>query len=324
MKIALIGPGIMSIPPNNWGAVESLIWDYGEYLSEKGLKVDIINSPNMNDVSTYLNNTHYDFIHVQYDNHALELNKLCKKPFCTTTHYGYIKEHYPDYGGWNSVFQGVKESSGIISLSHEIQDIFKKSGYNKFTRVLRNGARTKEFKFDKNPAKSALCLGKIEIRKKQSFLSKICSGKCYIDFFGPIVDKTFSENSTCKYGGIWEKKDLYENMTNYKTLVLLSDGEAAPLVVPEALSSGLSLVLTKTAAANLDIDLPFIKVLSDSPTHEEITESIKNSIEDNYLYRGEIRDYALSTFDWGVICNDYIKIIEEFRNENCNSNHSNQ
>ena len=28
MNIALIGPGILPIPPNGWGAVESLIWDY--------------------------------------------------------------------------------------------------------------------------------------------------------------------------------------------------------------------------------------------------------------------------------------------------------
>ena len=28
MRLALIGPGIMPIPPDGWGAVESLIWDY--------------------------------------------------------------------------------------------------------------------------------------------------------------------------------------------------------------------------------------------------------------------------------------------------------
>ena len=27
MKISLIGPGIMPIPPVGWGAVEILIWD---------------------------------------------------------------------------------------------------------------------------------------------------------------------------------------------------------------------------------------------------------------------------------------------------------
>ena len=27
MKVTLIGPGIMPIPPTGWGAVEILIWD---------------------------------------------------------------------------------------------------------------------------------------------------------------------------------------------------------------------------------------------------------------------------------------------------------
>ena len=28
LKISIIGPGIISIPPPGWGAVESLVWDY--------------------------------------------------------------------------------------------------------------------------------------------------------------------------------------------------------------------------------------------------------------------------------------------------------
>ena len=27
MKVAIVGPGIMPIPPTGWGAVEILIWD---------------------------------------------------------------------------------------------------------------------------------------------------------------------------------------------------------------------------------------------------------------------------------------------------------
>ena len=34
MKIALIGPGIMEIPPKKWGAVEMMIWDYALILKE--------------------------------------------------------------------------------------------------------------------------------------------------------------------------------------------------------------------------------------------------------------------------------------------------
>ena len=43
MKISIIGPGFMSIPPIGWGAVESLIWDYSENLKKHGHDVQIVN-----------------------------------------------------------------------------------------------------------------------------------------------------------------------------------------------------------------------------------------------------------------------------------------
>ena len=33
MKIILIGPGGTTIPPNGWGAVESIVWDYYQELN---------------------------------------------------------------------------------------------------------------------------------------------------------------------------------------------------------------------------------------------------------------------------------------------------
>ena len=45
MNIALVGPGIMEIPPKGWGAVESLIWDYATELGELGHEGTIINTP---------------------------------------------------------------------------------------------------------------------------------------------------------------------------------------------------------------------------------------------------------------------------------------
>ena len=34
MKLVIIGPGIMPIPPKGWGAVESLIWDYKIFIEK--------------------------------------------------------------------------------------------------------------------------------------------------------------------------------------------------------------------------------------------------------------------------------------------------
>ena len=42
MKFALIGPGILSIPPPGWGAVEILIWDYYNELTKKVMMLKLL------------------------------------------------------------------------------------------------------------------------------------------------------------------------------------------------------------------------------------------------------------------------------------------
>ena len=44
MKISIVGPGIMPIPPTGWGAVEILIWDSKNALEALGHTVQIINT----------------------------------------------------------------------------------------------------------------------------------------------------------------------------------------------------------------------------------------------------------------------------------------
>ena len=44
MKISIIGPGIMPIPPTGWGAVEILIWDSKLALESLGHEVQIVNT----------------------------------------------------------------------------------------------------------------------------------------------------------------------------------------------------------------------------------------------------------------------------------------
>ena len=67
MKIALVGPGIIEIPPKGWGAVESLIWDYATELGELGHEGTIINTPDRTQIIRELSEEQYDFIHVHYD-----------------------------------------------------------------------------------------------------------------------------------------------------------------------------------------------------------------------------------------------------------------
>ena len=50
MRISIVGPGLMPIPPKGWGAVESLIWDMANALKGLGHSVQIINTTDGNKV----------------------------------------------------------------------------------------------------------------------------------------------------------------------------------------------------------------------------------------------------------------------------------
>ena len=41
MRITQVTPGIITIPPNGWGAVEKVIWEYYNNIKELGHECDI-------------------------------------------------------------------------------------------------------------------------------------------------------------------------------------------------------------------------------------------------------------------------------------------
>ena len=67
MKISIIGPGLMPIPPKGWGAVESLIWDMANALKDLGQEVQIINTTDGNKVLLSIKEFDPDFVHINYD-----------------------------------------------------------------------------------------------------------------------------------------------------------------------------------------------------------------------------------------------------------------
>lgn len=310
VNIAIIGPGAMPIPPVGWGAVEILIWDYYLSLTKQGHNVTIFNDSNLSNVSERINATHFDCIHCQYDEHINFFSQTLKQPFISTTHYGWLLKRECWDDGYVNIFNGTLNSPGILALSPEIRNFYIKCGYKGKIAHLRNGANVKQFRFAPFGNGKAICVGKIETRKRQSQVATVSENKCQIDFVGPITDNTFKDNNTCKNIGTWNKEQLYEKLTDYSCLVLMSNGEAAPLVVMEALAAGLSLVVSETASANLPAS-PFITVIKDSDINENLTVAINAQIENNNRWRNVIRQLASDYFDWNVITKEYITIVRD-------------
>ncbi len=308
MNICLIGPGIMPIPPEGWGGVEHLIWNFAQQLKKDGDKVTIINTPELDDIIKEANSHDFDAVHLHYDQFANVMPHLkCEKKMITS-HYPYLENPEPQYV---FLYELLKNSgSHVVSLSDRIKEEFVRRGIDGTdVSVLPCGIDTDLYTLDETALHSdrSIVVGKIEPRKRQAFLQK---KNLNIDFIGNNADINFDPSDVC-YFGEQSKQDIMENLTAYANMILLSSGEAHPFVCLEGMAAGLGLVLSEQSTANLDLSQPFITVIPDDKI-DDIAYLWEKIIENRQISLGmrkEIREYCYTNFDWSSIIKQYKEII---------------
>jgi glycosyltransferase involved in cell wall biosynthesis len=312
MKICLIGPGMMPIPPSGWGGCEALMWNLKCELERQGQEVLIVNTKDLKEVHTKVNDWSPDFVHLHYDAYA-DIMPYINAPRAMTSHYPYL-DFPKKRGGYEWIFHKFAANhSYVFSLSDRNTEHFKHFGVrDDLIWDWWGGVSEEKFSFSKEPSKSdrTICLGKIESRKMQHFLQSVSDN---IDFAGPVADDRFDKNKN--YLGVWSRDQVHSDLTEYSNMVLLSDGEAAPQVIMEALVAGLGVVVSEEGSANLDTELPFITVVKSSWTADKIN----NAIEDNRTLcvqmREKIREYGIERFGLSSCTKKYIEKIVKIRAE---------
>jgi glycosyltransferase involved in cell wall biosynthesis len=200
----------------------------------------------------------------------------------------------------------------IHAISESIKQKYIEHGFlnEQNIRVLHNGAREDLFRYTQTPKypQKSIYVAKVERRKRQYKYQKIPN----VVFVGNYQDSPFDITSS-NYLGEWDKPTLYQQLTEYANLVLLSEGEADPLVVKEGLMAGLGVVISSCASTNLDLSKPFITVIPDEKLDdiEYVTNEIERNRAISISHRMEIRKYALEHFAWNKIIYRYIKMIRE-------------
>lgn len=107
MKIINITPGLLPIPPNGWGAVEKIIWDYHQQLLNLGIRSEI----------KYANEVRYDescVVHVHVANLANQLHER-KIPYIFSIHDHHAYLYGKDSDVFKENLQAIENS--VFSLS---------------------------------------------------------------------------------------------------------------------------------------------------------------------------------------------------------------
>ena len=304
MKVSIVGPGIMPIPPTGWGAVEILIWDQKLALEELGHEVDIVNTQSPVEILSQVNKFRPDFVHIQYDD-FIELYPYVQYPCAITSHFGYFEQPNKwDYYGERIAKPFGRIQPNVFCLSGGIKDVYADvlKVPEKRLFVTPNGVNVDNFRSTISPEfpDRSIYLAKIDYRKRQHMFQSISS----LYYAGNTADPRFDTSNN--YLGEWSKDTLYTHLTEYGNLVLLSDGEAHPLVCLEAFAAGLGVVVSEWAAANLDTDREFITVIAEEKINdigfvEEMIVKNRNYCNNN---REEIIEYA-KEFDWVNVVDKY-------------------
>ena len=319
MKICLVGPGIMPIPPDGWGALERQMCDRACVLGEMGHEGDIINVPDMDEIARECLEGDYDVIHIHYDMFYPVVDYLYGKvkcPILFSSHYPYIDQpewHRKD-GYWRVSDWMIQNRDKYYNFAVSPKDVvwYQKHGWDEDRLFwLMEGTNDPEFTFDKECTYSdkSIYLGKISERKKQYIYQDLIG----VDFVGKYEAGTPFHKERIGYKGEWGREQLCGDLTKYANMVLLSDGEnGTSLAIKEALVVGLGVVISRHSAAELDVCRDFITVIPDDKLNDMdyINQMIKENREYSCANREEIRQYGMDTFSLTTLIDRYVKNVE--------------
>lgn len=312
MNIAFIGPGIMPIPPNGWGAVEMLIWDYYLILKDLGHSVTIINTSNRDEILQTIRKNNFDTIHLHYDvfyDIIDNILSISRAKLIVSSHYPYInnreKWNFDNYAPIMERYARNNNFYIFASSQNDINTFVANGALRDRCWLSRLGVHSSAYAFESyNLYDRTLCFSLICDRKRQYLIQNLQQ----IDFVGRLIDVNF-QNYT-NYKGEYSREHLNNQITKYANFILLSSVEnTTPLVVKEALICGLGVVVSETVAIELDLDRKFIDVIPEN----KITDInyINSVLQKNKAYavnnRNEIREYGLSKFSLhNIVKNQYI------------------
>lgn len=294
MRIAQVNLGLLPIPPNGWGAVEKIIWQYKLELERLGHMVDI---PYINEIEKGM----YDIVHVHVWNHALELYRK-GIPYIYTCH----DHHVYLEGKHTKLYQDNLFAMRFAELAI-VPARFLIEYFENVPVYLEHGVSINEYKKNNGKHKNKiLCVGNngvisnatfdrkgfryaIEASKKLNIPVTVIGPTKNNKYFFEKYPNLLKSNVDVKYD--LTDDELINEYTNHSILVHATSIEAGhpPLTILEAAASGLPVITTDCSG-----DLHTTTVERDV---DDVVEKI-NHVISNYDSERKKTLQSVKKFDW--------------------------
>ena len=315
LKVLIVGPGEKSIPVSGWGAVELIIANQMNDFERQGINVSLLNSWNFTDwVKAFFWKP--DVVLCHYDvlvSRALFFSKLFRSKVVSLTHYAYAQQ--PER--WDSQFsryvKALAKSDVFVALNQEIAFTFGRMYPTLEIAVIPNGIQLGKIQIN-GPHKGAICLGKVEPRKRQVEIARSLTGDENVRFVGAIDDpefKSLSDKQKSLFLGPWNREQVENCLAEYSTLFLLGDGEADALVLYEAQAAGLRILTNELSVGAQPQDCEWIHIVKRDEELAMLNDSANTISTQEDVQK--IADYAALHYTSSKSTSVYIELIRSLK-----------
>ena len=201
----------------------------------------------------------------------------------------------------------IKKVSNIVIIPHGIN-------IDKKFRIKNNKKKDLKFVFFSRIHKSKNLDTLVNLWKNDSFFEKL-----NFDIYGEILDRKYFNSLNIRYdkninyiGPL--NNNIQQTLSKYDVLIYPSKSENFGLVIFEALSSGLFLILNKSLEKKFLETNNFAKNINFNSI--ELKNTIKKIMKNkrkikSYYYKSKSFNYIKKNFDWKKISSIYIKNYKE-------------
>lgn len=315
LSLLLVHNSEQPIPPIGYGAIETILWQYASRLRQRGHRVEILNRGGPPAIPAFIGQMarqRPDFVHVNAPPLIPWFRPIVRAfgaKMVSTAHIGWSLPAGTNDADLQRLLGLYGRSPYHLHLNAEHPELLREIGVPSSNgRILRNAVETDEFRFSPEPGNGrAVCVAKINRRKRQQEVANAVAGsRVHVDFIGHADTVVLETNANAHHLGSWDRATLHGRMTEYSAFVLCAKAEGQALAVVEALAAGLSVVLSPAAAYNIDPSLPFVHIVR---TDDEILPALEAAIAQNPEHRRAARAYAIETFDYERVLDEYVTIL---------------
>jgi len=315
MKIIQVTPGILPIPPNGWGAVEKIIWEYKNQLDKIGYTTTI----------SYCDDIVYDedtIVHVHMANLANILHSR-KIPYVFSLHDHHVEFFGKESEVYKENYKSIKNS--VLTFVHSPHLIEYFDNLDNIV-YLPHGANSIDYKF-RNRTLDVIKsghrilmlanngIGGSMIRDRKGFLIGIEVAKRLnipIDIICPESNKEFFDHHKPNYDKLRilynvNYEESISKMDEYTIFLNPSELEAGHpnLTITESLSMGIPVVSTCL------VNLP--GMLKSNLNLDSFINSVKKVIDGYPSYVLDIQNNR-HIFSWELVVNKMIQNYKKFFN----------